>query len=371
MTSSAEGIEPKRSEEYSKLLEELRNSFVSAANMAVKLYEQGKKDGLSKEEIRKDIEITLDGIVKEGRLREILPAELTRSYTQAITSNSAIIAGTETNNQTKEEMTAWKEIRHQVLDRIKKTGSSSNKLQRKSKSKSKKEITPQQSIALIASIIIIIIAIGGLGIVYNVFAQNQNLNQNLTTGTAAPTTYENTEHGFAFDYPATWVNEFDSEYEAQLNNFVVALADPSFIDEDGYKSTIFRVNVSDVHKYLDDDLQIKADTAEDYARNKIKAENKVDEDTNYLLRTQTDLGRYGGSLHTLDNIKNTTTSIGGENASKVQYIQSYEGEQMVFNIFIYVVKDDKVYELSFYTEPLNVPETLPIGENIIKSFRFI
>ena len=184
MTSSAEGIEPKRSEEYSKLLEELRNSFVSAANMAVKLYEQGKKDGLSNEEIRKDIEITLDGIVKERRLRGILPAELTRSYTQAIASNSAIIAGTEANNQTKEEMTAWKEIRHQVLDRIKKTGSSSNKLQRKSKSKSKKGITPQQSIALIASIVIIIIAIGGLGIVYNVFAQNQNL----TTGTTAPTT---------------------------------------------------------------------------------------------------------------------------------------------------------------------------------------
>jgi hypothetical protein len=159
MTSSAEGIEPKRSEEYSKLLKELRNSFISAANMSAKLYEQGKKDGLSNEEIRKDIEITLEGIVEEGRLKRILPAELTRSYTQAITSNSAIIAGTETNNQMKEEMTAWKEIRHQVLDRIKKTGSNSKS---KSESESKKRITPQQSIALIASIIIIIIAIGGL-----------------------------------------------------------------------------------------------------------------------------------------------------------------------------------------------------------------
>ena len=131
--------------------------------MSLKLYEQGKNDGLSNEEIRKDIEITLDGIVKERRLRGILPVELTRSYTQAITSNSAIVAGTKINNQTKEEMTAWKEIRLQVLDRIKKTGSSNNKLQRTSKSKSKK-VSPQQSIALIASIIIIIIAIGGLGI---------------------------------------------------------------------------------------------------------------------------------------------------------------------------------------------------------------
>jgi hypothetical protein len=192
-------IEPKHSKEYTKLLEELRQSFVNAANKVVKLYEQGKKDGLSNEEIRKDIEITLDGIVKEGRLSGILPAELTRPYIQAITSNSAMTTA-ETNNQTKEEITAWREIRHQVLDRIKKTGSSNNKLQ--SKSKSKKEITPQQSIAFIASIIIIIIAIEGLGIVYNVFAQNQNL----TTGSAAPTTDENTEHGFAFDYPATWMN---------------------------------------------------------------------------------------------------------------------------------------------------------------------
>jgi hypothetical protein len=152
-------IEPKHSKEYTKLLEELRQSFVNAANMAVKLYEQGKKDGLSNEEIRKDIEITLDGIVKERRLSGILPAELTRPYIQAITSNSAMTTA-ETNNQTKEEITAWREIRHQVLDRIKKTGSSSNKLQRKSKSE--KGITPQQSIALIASIIIIIIAIGGL-----------------------------------------------------------------------------------------------------------------------------------------------------------------------------------------------------------------
>jgi hypothetical protein len=188
-------IEPKHSKEYTKLLEELRQSFVSADNMAVKLYEQGKKDGLSNEEVREDIEITLDGVVKERRLGGRLPAELTRSYIQAITSNSAIITA-ETNNQTKEEMTAWREIRHQVLDRIKKTGSSNNKLQRKSKSKSKK-VSPQQSIALIASIIIIIIAIGGLSLVYNVFAQNQSQNQ------ISLTTYENKELGFAFDYPGS------------------------------------------------------------------------------------------------------------------------------------------------------------------------
>ena len=179
----AEGIEPKRSEEYVGFLKELKHAFVSAANVAVKLYEQGKKDGLSNEAIRKDIETTFDGIVKERRLGEILPAELKWSYTQAPNFDSA----------------------------IRKADVGSSKLQRKNKSN--KVLTPQQSVALIASIIIIIIAFGGLGLVYNVFAQNHNHNQNQTQSNL--TIYENKEHRFAFDYPALWHNEYDAN-EARL-----------------------------------------------------------------------------------------------------------------------------------------------------------
>ena len=61
-----------RSAEYTRLLTELKNSFVSAANMATRLYDQGKKDGLSNEVIRHDIEKALEGVVKERRLRMIL-----------------------------------------------------------------------------------------------------------------------------------------------------------------------------------------------------------------------------------------------------------------------------------------------------------
>ncbi len=138
-TISAED-ESTRSEEYVGLLKELKQAFVSAADVAVKLYEQGKKDGLSNEAIHKDIETTFDGIVEERRLRKILPVELKRSYTHALTFDSA----------------------------LRKADVGSNKLQRKNKSN--KVLTPQQSVALIASIIIIIIAFGGLGLVYNVFA---------------------------------------------------------------------------------------------------------------------------------------------------------------------------------------------------------
>lgn len=108
--------EPEHSEEYTKLLEELRHSFVSATNMAVKLYEQGKKNGLSNEVIRKDIEMTLEGIIKERRLREILPAELKRSYN--VTVNSTLIAESLVDRYTGKPLPIPHEIYEDSLRRI-------------------------------------------------------------------------------------------------------------------------------------------------------------------------------------------------------------------------------------------------------------
>lgn len=85
-------------------------------------------------------------------------------------------------------MTARKEIRHRVIDRIKNgisgilvvrqlrlrqrltaKGSPESKNKIKTK-KPKKEIYPEELIAIIASIIIIFMVYGALGLVYNVFA---------------------------------------------------------------------------------------------------------------------------------------------------------------------------------------------------------
>ena len=75
----------------------------------------------------------------------------------------------------------WKEVTQKVSDRIK-SGITKlllvrqlrlrQRLQRKSaksKGMSKKKISPQEAIALIASIVIIIMAFGGMGLVYSVF----------------------------------------------------------------------------------------------------------------------------------------------------------------------------------------------------------
>lgn len=76
-------------------------------------------------------------------------------------------------------MTKWNKIRDRVQVRIRNVVRSrgNSKPQQKSevrgqsKRKNKKVITPQEAVALTASIIIIIMALGGIGPVYNVFAQ--------------------------------------------------------------------------------------------------------------------------------------------------------------------------------------------------------
>jgi hypothetical protein len=83
-------IKPTRSNEYIQLIQQLKDSFHAPIDIALKLFEQGKKDGLCNEVIREDIELALEGIIKERQLRNVLPLELKRKYT--VDPNSAMIA---------------------------------------------------------------------------------------------------------------------------------------------------------------------------------------------------------------------------------------------------------------------------------------
>jgi len=66
----------KRPPEYLHAIEELKKSFVKSIDIVNRLRDLGLKYGLSKEEIRKDIELALEGVVKPRQLRSLLPLEL-------------------------------------------------------------------------------------------------------------------------------------------------------------------------------------------------------------------------------------------------------------------------------------------------------
>ena len=71
-------------------------------------------------------------------------------------------------------------------------------------------------------------------------------------------------------------------------------------------------------------------------------------------------------------VKNEATTVANEtNAWQLDHITYSNGIQSIFTTWRFVVKDAMLYELCFYTQPLKVPETLPVAEKIMKSFRFI
>jgi hypothetical protein len=105
-------------------------------------------------------------------------------------------------------MTAWKEIKEQILNRIRNGNRSFRSLRHwqrsisvkknRNKNRNRREVTPQQMIAILASIIIILIALGGLGLVYNVYASEPQDNGFLT--------YANPDYNIKIEYPANWKN---------------------------------------------------------------------------------------------------------------------------------------------------------------------
>jgi hypothetical protein len=191
--------------------------------------------------------------------------------------------------------------------------------------------------------------------------QQQSQYATLTTNqTKGLNTYENPVYGFAFDFPLDWqLDKFTSTGPVEDKIIGIESAKSASIPSGTIGSrTGFDVSVGEVSTYLDPkSLEVKPLSARDYA---------VD-----WLNTMSSLS----SLHlsiTQDVVNSASTVLANEsNAWRQEYITNIEGGQAIFNSEIYVVKDGRIYKLSFHTDPLSVPENLPIGKEIVDSFRFI
>jgi hypothetical protein len=84
---------------YNRLRKKLKSHFKSAAEIGNAMYEVGKMQGLSNERIRSDIESDLKDVIKDRRLREIMPQALKRPYNKAL-PNLVINTGSKSNSVT-------------------------------------------------------------------------------------------------------------------------------------------------------------------------------------------------------------------------------------------------------------------------------
>ena len=95
--------------------------------------------------------------------------------------------------------------------------------------------------------------------------------------------------------------------------------------------------------------------------------------TQLMRNTTEDLSIPKGKLDLLlENLKYYQTTIDGNPAWIIEEYMSYmSGRQGLYNIETYVMKDNILYTLKFFSDPLKVPETLPIAQQIIDSFRIV
>ena len=170
-------------------------------------------------------------------------------------------------------------------------------------------------------------------------------------------TYENKEHGFAFDFPADWQRARPTTQDGILNVRVEA-------PDSGSDSTSlgdFEVDVYTTKGYLDPStMEIKNGTAQGYATSDIQTLEGMATYPSNKLDMRFDIS------------KSQPISIAGKgDAWRIEYVGSLMGSQVSFNVKGYVLASDgKLYKLKFSTAALEAPKTLPIGEKIIESFRF-
>jgi PsbP len=158
---------------------------------------------------------------------------------------------------------------------------------------------------------------------------------------------------FTVLYPSDWeISPRDSSFPYYGTATVISFR-PISNSGDLTDNPSVSITPTDVAKVLDTkDLKVKPKTLEQIANDSITF---YKDPNSPLGNTQFEL------------LKSNSTTVGGMPALQIQYILKSLG---LFTMQTYVIKDDKLYTISFSAPELRVPDTLPGAQMIIKSFKF-
>ncbi len=171
--------------------------------------------------------------------------------------------------------------------------------------------------------------------------------------------HENTRYNFTIDYPQNWKEEgLTSAYDFGGNTIFKVGAptnDPNSMRTSS--NTVISIDVENTSRSLNPNtLQVESASAEDYANNQIN-----------ILSGPMNLGSIQA---THDITKNNKVNVSGLPAWRIDYITNLSGIQSSYQSEVYVVKEGTLFTIGLFTDPLKVPETLPIFEKVLKSFKF-
>jgi tetratricopeptide (TPR) repeat protein len=242
-------------------------------------------------------------------------------------------------------MTAWKEIKQQLLKWLRignRSNSSRRQRQRaisvkknKNKNRKKREVTPQEMIAILASIIIILMAFGGIGLVYNVFASEPPRDNGFLT-------YENPDYNIKVDYPANWTKS-----EINLRPYDVAFFYPTDLNRSkGLFESLFRLNIPPVSFVM---------------QAMPKSSMSINESA---LRS---LSSFEGNNQSR-LIDHNHTILSGMPAYEIVYYD-YGNDETRKGLSVWTHYNNDPYYLSYHTDPGYFNQYLPLAKIMIDSFQ--
>lgn len=162
-----------------------------------------------------------------------------------------------------------------------------------------------------------------------------------------------TSEHFTILYPSNWeISPKNSSFPYYGSSTIISFR-PISSSEDLTDHPALSITLTDVEKVFDrTDMKVKSKNLEQIAN-----------DTIIFFKNPGPLGNTQFKL-----LKNTALTVGGQPGRQIQYITQSLG---LFAMETYVIKDGKLYTISFSAPELRISEMLPIAKNITQSFLFI
>jgi hypothetical protein len=174
-------------------------------------------------------------------------------------------------------------------------------------------------------------------------------------------TYTDPEGRFTINYPSNWKIKPTDGSSALLSidrNKIVEFdlnSDRPTMSGNPATDASLAISIENTSKYLDTNtLQVKTHPLRDYVNGKISTINSL---------------AFGSDSITLKYLKDASTKVAGLPAWIIAYTSAFAGIPSLYETTTYMIDDNKLYTFDYHSAQLKVPETLPVVQKMINSFK--
>lgn len=167
-------------------------------------------------------------------------------------------------------------------------------------------------------------------------------------------TYQNPAFAFSLQHPSNWKVDEDRSSDGIVQFFTAK-------DDD---FAIFSVSVHNVTRYLNTDtLSLKDTTAQEYALKRLNILSQMGSDMDFKQIRQNEFNIAGNSGWKIEYSVNPNPLM--------ELPKGFTPPAPSYQFEVFTVANGKIYTLRYAEEPMKVPDTLPLVNKTVESFRIL